>query len=103
MKIAIVLTILSSMAFAQDEKSQNLDQLKKMIAGNIDQHITMLQSFKSCVQSASGKEQLQDCRKTNKEAMEKFKQENKSERESFREKIKSSREEKREKRNKKED
>jgi hypothetical protein len=103
MKIAIVLTMLSSIALAQNDKSENLEQLKKMIAGNIEQHITILQSFKSCVQSASGREQLQSCRKSNKEAMEKFKQENKGERESFREKIKSSREEKREKRNKKED
>jgi hypothetical protein len=83
MKVIIIMSLLSSLSFAQAEKSENLDQVKQMISGNIDQHISLLQSFKSCIQSATKREQLQDCRKSNREAMDKFRDENKSERQAF--------------------
>ena len=83
MKVIIIMSLLSSLSFAQAEKSENLDQVKQMISGNIDQHISLLQSFKSCIQSATTREQLQDCRKSNREAMDKFRDENKSERQTF--------------------
>jgi hypothetical protein len=94
MKVLILLSLLTSLSYADADKSENLDQLKSMISGNIDQHISLLQNFKSCIQSATGREQLQDCRKSNKEAMEKFRAENKDERKSFKEEMKAKREEK---------
>ncbi len=101
MKVLIILSLLTSLSYADADKSENIDQLKQMISGNIDQHISLLQNFKSCIQSASGREQLQACRKSNKEAMEKFKAENKDERKSFKEQMKAKREEKKASREKK--
>jgi hypothetical protein len=82
MKILLIATLLMSTAYA-DQKEENIATIKASISANIDQRIAQLQSFKSCVQSASAHEQLKACREANKAAMMKLHEENKGEREEW--------------------
>jgi hypothetical protein len=82
MKILLVATLLISTAYA-DQKEENIATIKASISANIDQRIAQLQTFKSCVQGASGHEQLKACREANKSAMMKLHEENKGEREEW--------------------
>lgn len=64
----LVLASLSLSSFAQ-KKEENFDQMKAKMTENLDKRIAGLQSAKSCVSSATTKEQLKGCRKNLKSSM----------------------------------
>lgn len=96
--LLLALTLVSTYAFA--ENGENFDKLKSMVSGNIDGRISALQTFKSCVQSASNKDALKACRQSHKESMKKMHESNKAEREAFKDERKSMREERKAKKQK---
>ena len=75
MKFLIVtLALMTSFVFADEKpKEPSVQDIKSKIVGNLEQKISNLNTFKSCVQSASSKEALKDCRKSFKETMLKSK------------------------------
>jgi gas vesicle protein len=100
MKVLLtVLLVCSSLAFADhhEGKGENFEKVKAMVSSNIDERISNLQTFKSCVSSAADREALKACRKAHKESMKKMKESNKAEREAFKDEMKSKREERRKK------
>ncbi len=104
MKVIIAgLLVCSSLAFADhhEEKGENFEKAKAMVSSNIDERISNIQTFKSCVNSASDKAALKSCRDAHKETMKKMKESNKAEREAFKEERKSNREERKKEREEK--
>ena len=92
MKFLLITTLIMSVAYADDKKEANLDEVKQKIAANIDQKISALQAHKGCVQGASSKEALKGCRESHKDAMKKLHEENKGEREEWKSEKKAERE-----------
>ena len=62
-------------ALAEDKKAAKFEEIKPKILAHIDQRIDLLQKHKSCVQSASSKEQMKACRDSHKELMKKIREE----------------------------
>jgi hypothetical protein len=83
MKFLLIATLIMSVAYADEKKEANLDEVKQRIAANIDQKISALQAHKGCVQGASSKEALRECRNSHKAAMKKLHEENKGEKEDW--------------------
>lgn len=73
----IVLSLIFSLtAMAEGKKSfdeKTVEELKKEILSNLDQRMSLIQSSKSCVQSANTKENLKACGKQMHESMMKMK------------------------------
>lgn len=79
MRILILsLLFLPVLCFA-DQKQENLNEAKAKIASNIDKRISNLNTFKSCVKSASSREQLKSCRETHRASSKALKSQMKSE------------------------
>lgn len=79
MRILILsLLFLPVLGFA-DQKQENLNEAKAKIASNIDKRISNLNTFKSCVQSASSREQLKSCREKHRASSKALKSQMKSE------------------------
>ena len=85
MKTAVVtlLMVLSATALAMNkEKKQEMFEARKARAiESIDKKISLMNTLKSCLSSATDKESLKKCRKTHKEAMKSHRESNKAERE----------------------
>jgi|GEM_PF-2365972 len=92
MKFLLITTLIMSVAYADEKKEPNLDEVKQKIAAHIDQKISALQAHKGCVQGASSKEALKDCRQSHKEAMKKLHEANKGEKEEWKAEKKAERE-----------
>lgn len=76
--LIITLALMTSFAFASEkQKEPSIQEIKSKITATLDQKISNLNTFKSCVQSSSNKEALKDCRKSFKESMLKSKNERK--------------------------
>jgi ArsR family metal-binding transcriptional regulator len=76
MKKLLLLSILSTLTFAQN-KNVNIEEVKSRALSFMDKKITILQDGKSCVNSASSREELKSCRKNLKEKMKAFRTERK--------------------------
>ncbi len=75
MKFFLILTLMVNFALAEDKKAAKFEEIKPKILAHIDQRIDLLQKHKSCVQSASSKEQMKACRDSHKELMKKIREE----------------------------
>lgn len=75
MKFFLILTLMVNFALAEDNKAAKFEEIKPKILAHIDQRIDLLQKHKSCVQSASSKEQMKACRDSHKELMKKIREE----------------------------
>lgn len=64
----------------QQMKEENFAKFKAMAIENIDKKIAQMQKNKSCINSASKREDLKACRKAAKEANKQFRDENKKRR-----------------------
>jgi hypothetical protein len=80
MKFLIIGLLMLSSAFADENQDQKINEAKQRISGHIDQRISALQSHKSCIQSASSKDQLKSCKQSHKEEMKRLKSEHQSQR-----------------------
>jgi hypothetical protein len=74
-KFFLILTLMVNFALAEDKKAAKFEEIKPKILAHIDQRIDLLQKHKSCVQSASSKEQMKACRDSHKELMKKIREE----------------------------
>jgi len=92
MKFLLIATLIMSVAYADEKKEQNLEEVKQKISANIDQKISALQAHKGCVQGASSKEALRGCRNSHKASMKKIHEENKGEKEEWKAEKKAERE-----------
>ena len=87
MKMLLVGLLFVSGVFAHDHE-ENFDQFKSMVSANIDQKISALQTLKSCVSSASKKEDVKACRDSHRTTLQNLKSENQGERQGIKEKRK---------------
>lgn len=76
--LILALLFLPALSFAE-EKQENLSEVKAKIASNIDKRISNLNTFKSCIQSASSKEQMKSCREKHRASSKALKSQIKSE------------------------
>lgn len=85
-----VLFLFSGVSFADSdgEKGKSVDQVKTHILEKVDKKISTLNSFKSCVGSASSHDAIKSCRQQKKESMKAIKKDNKKERKHFRDERK---------------
>jgi len=60
------LFLLTTAPLFANEKSENLDEMKAKLTERLDKRISQLQETKSCVASASTKEEMKKCREKNK-------------------------------------
>jgi len=67
-----------------DGKSERFATMKSKVLENIGKKRAVLDTFESCVKSASAKEDMKACRKAKKESMEELREANKEERKRFR-------------------
>ena len=86
MLIFLTIFLLQGIAIADDEdnKEKNVNHVKDQILKHTDKKISILSSFKSCVSSASSKDEIKSCRKEKKDSMKAVKKENKKMRKEFR-------------------
>jgi hypothetical protein len=78
-KFFLILSLMISFAFAEDKKAAKFEEIKPKILAHIDQRIDLLQKHKSCVQSASSKEQMKACRDSHKDLMKKIREDRREE------------------------
>jgi len=85
-----VLFLFSGVSFADSdgEKGKNIKQMKGHILEKVDQKISTLNSFKSCVRSTNSHDAIKSCRQQKKESMKAIKRENKKSRKHFRDEHK---------------
>jgi hypothetical protein len=76
MKKLLMLSLLSTLTFAQT-KTVNIEEVKSRALSFMDKKIAILQDGKSCINSASSKDELKSCRKSIKEKMKNFRSERK--------------------------
>jgi hypothetical protein len=76
--LLLALAFLSTVSFADD--NANFEEHKKEILSHIDKKISMLNEHKTCVSSASSKDDLKKCHEGMKEDREVMKKEHKEER-----------------------
>ena len=76
----IVLFAVFSLSANEKKEKMTLDEKKTKVIGHIDARIGSLNEFKSCVQSATEKKAIKQCRKTHKEKMKAFRDERKESR-----------------------
>lgn len=102
MKKMMMILTLSSLCFvisaSEQEKGERFNGMKAKLTSHIDQKIQLLSAHKNCINSASDKAALKDCRKKNKEGMEKLKDEAKAGREKFKKERSQRKEERKSKR-----
>ena len=99
-KLLLVFTMMflfQSMAYADEGKGKRIEEKKGRILENIDKKIGFLNNFKTCVTSASSREELKSCRMTNKKIMKEFRADKKASKEE-RKNLRAARKEEREKR-----
>lgn len=77
---ALVFTFLflPALGFA-NQKQENLNEVKSKITSNIDKRISNLNTFKSCINSASTREQMKSCRENHRSSSKALKSQIKSE------------------------
>lgn len=77
--------LLSPIVFAEENpaKQERFNKVKEMALERISKKMSLLESNKSCVSSASNKEQLKNCRTTGKQARQQMKEEFKAKRMAF--------------------
>jgi len=71
--LMILVTFISLSAFADDHGKMNDADKKAKILGNIDSRIASLNTMKSCVEAASDRKAIKECRKSNKDRMKSMK------------------------------
>jgi hypothetical protein len=71
--------VLSSLAWAEDDKTKFEERKKNMLEG-LDKRISLLQKEKSCISSAADVATVKSCIQTSKEEHEKLKRERKEQR-----------------------
>jgi ABC-type transport system involved in cytochrome bd biosynthesis fused ATPase/permease subunit len=76
--LLLVLFIVPVLSFA-DQKQENLNEAKAKVTSNIDKRIANLNTFKSCVQSASTHDQMKACREKHRSSSKALKSQMKSE------------------------
>lgn len=76
---------LSPFVFAEEsaEKSERFNKVKELALERISTKMSLLEKNKSCISSASSREELKSCRKAGKENNKKFKEEFKAKRMAF--------------------
>ncbi|MCP4912915.1 MAG: hypothetical protein GY909_07330 [Oligoflexia bacterium] len=99
-KVFTVVMLLSAAtitsAFSSDNahkgkmREENFAKFKAMAIESIDKKIAQMQKNKSCISSASKREDLKACRKAAKEAQKQFKEERQKRRREWKEKRKNS-------------
>ncbi len=84
--IIVTIFLFQGIAQADDEnnKEKNINQVKDQILKHTDKKISILSSFKSCVSSASSKDDIKSCHQEKKNSMKAVKKENKERRKEFR-------------------
>ena len=88
--------ILNSGAFAQapeNLKAEHFQKIKEMTLKHIDERISNLQEFKSCIQGTSDRDGMKKCRESNQQKMKNLGEMAKGEREAARGELKQKREE----------
>lgn len=80
MKLFLILTLMVSSAFAEENKPSKFEEIKPQIIAHIDQRISMLQAQKSCIQAATSKEQIKACHAAHKDSVKKMREENRKSR-----------------------
>lgn len=86
MKVILFFSLLlSPLVFAEENpaKSERFNKVKEMAMERISKKISMLETNKSCVSSATTREQLKNCRKSAKETRAQMKEEFKAKRMAF--------------------
>jgi hypothetical protein len=97
--ILAMVFLVQNMTYADEErgKGKRFEKNKGRVLENIGKKIGFLNNFKTCVTSASSREELNSCRMTNKKIMEEFRSAKKSNKEE-RKHLRAERKEEREKR-----
>jgi hypothetical protein len=98
--ILAMVFLVQNMAYAEEGrgKGKRFEENKGRVLESIGKKIGFLNNFKTCVISASSREELKSCRMTNKKTMEEFratKKVNKEERQQLRAERKEEREKRR--------
>ena len=72
--ILAMVFLVQNMAYAEEGrgKGKRFEQTKGRVLENIGKKIGFLNNFKTCVTSASSRDELKSCRMTNKKTMEEF-------------------------------
>ena len=97
--ILAVIFLVQNMTYADEGrgKGKRFEENKGRVLENISKKIEFLNNFKTCVTSASSREELKSCRMTNKKIMEEFRAAKKANKEE-RKQLRAARKEEREKR-----
>jgi hypothetical protein len=97
--ILAIVFLVQNMAYAEEGrgKGKRFEENKGRVIENIGKKIEFLNNFKTCVTSASSREELKSCRMTNKKTMEEFRATKKANKEE-RQQLRAERKEEREKR-----
>jgi hypothetical protein len=97
--ISAMVLLVQNMAYADEERGtgKRFEQKKDRILENIGKKIKFLNNFKTCITTASSREELKSCRMTNKKIMEEFRATKKASKEE-RKQLRAARKEEREKR-----
>ena len=97
--ILAMVFLVQNMAYAEEGrgKGKRFEQTKGRVLENIGKKIGFLNNFKTCVTSASSRDELKSCRMTNKKTMEEFRSSKKANKEK-RKQLGAARKEEREKR-----
>lgn len=77
-----------SLADNDEHKGKNIEDVKSHILNKMDKKISILNTFKSCVSSASSHDAIKSCRQQKKESMKAIKGDHKGKRKHFREERK---------------
>ena len=97
--ILAMVFLVQNMTYADEGKGKGkrFEENKGRVLENIGKKIEFLNNFKTCVTSASSREELKSCRMTNKKTMEGFRSAKKANKEQ-RQQLRAERKEEREKR-----
>jgi hypothetical protein len=95
--ILAMVFLIQNMTNADEGKGKRFEEKKGRVLENIGKKIGFLNNFKTCVTSASSREELKSCRMTNKKIMEEFRSAKKANKEE-RKQLRAARKEEREKR-----
>ena len=87
-KLIVILAVIFlfpaiSLADNDEHEGKNIEDLKSHILNKMDKKISILNTFKSCVSSASSHDAIKSCRQQTKEPMKAIKRDHKGKRKHF--------------------
>ncbi len=96
--MSLILLVVSFSAFAEGD-GEMFQKGKAMILSNMDKRIGILQESRSCISSASNREQMKDCRQKMKAKMKEIKEDAKEDKAEMKETFKQKKAERKAKKN----